>query len=513
LHYRVASYLEEVQKENLDPVYELLVHHYHLSRDYPKTRFYSVKAADKARQVFAHEEAIHYYHIGLNSVFGKGAAQYVERSYFLERIGDCQESSGQHAEGAKTYYQALRQWKRAQRQPIASMTEPPELMNGQPMRARHSVLRHKIAVAYERNSDYDLALKHLEAALHELPPRHPRQAAGIAITKSLTYYRKGVLDQAIHWGKEGLVLSRLGRDRQNLAYAYNMLAFSYNDTGNINKAIRYRQMAISIYEELVDLSGQADARNNLGLCYQSLGNQKEALHHFELTLSLLERMGNPTSAAVVHNNIGEVLLVMSRLDDASDHFQKVVETYKERGDPVGCCGLALVNLSRVYQRKKEYENAFASLSEGVILLNKVGARPQLIEASLQEAELHIETGRAEIAFCICHSALKEVKSLGLKVLEARALRIQGRTQSALGEYVGAETNLKGSITLSKRLSADYERGLSLLALAEMPALGYKGTSPLLKYRHAAKQAEAIFQRMGAKADLKKALQIQSELRL
>jgi class 3 adenylate cyclase len=100
LHHRVASSLEETNKGKLETIYEVLVHHYNLSRDNLKTRTYSLKAADKAREVFAHDEAIEFYRLGLNSLHGKDIALVAERSYFLERIGDCYEASGHHVEAA-----------------------------------------------------------------------------------------------------------------------------------------------------------------------------------------------------------------------------------------------------------------------------------------------------------------------------------------------------------------------------------------------------------------------------
>ncbi|TEU13706.1 MAG: hypothetical protein E3J25_05540, partial [Anaerolineales bacterium] len=65
LHHQVATYLEGTRGEQLEPLYGDLAHHYGRSGDGPKTLVYALKAGDKARQVFAHAEAVDYYRRGL----------------------------------------------------------------------------------------------------------------------------------------------------------------------------------------------------------------------------------------------------------------------------------------------------------------------------------------------------------------------------------------------------------------------------------------------------------------
>jgi class 3 adenylate cyclase/tetratricopeptide (TPR) repeat protein len=511
LHHQVASYLEESHMEKLESFYEVLLYHYGRSSDSLKTRLYSIKAAEKARQVFAHEEAIELYRQGLNLLYGKDVSLACERSYFLERIGDCYEASGHHIEAARTLTQALRQWMSALRHSPASITTPLNFNDEQPIKVRKSALRQKIAAAYERNSDYDSALKYLATALNELPPRQPQQAAKIAITWCLALFRKGQYEDAIRWGRRGLILSRRTDDLHTLAYAYNILATSYLDTGRISRAIRYRLSALELYEELGNISGQAEANNNLGACYQSLGNQEKALHHYGIALALSERIGNLANVAIAHNNVGEVLFTMGNMDEAISHLQKVVETYETKGESLVSCGLALVNLSRVYQQKNDYTNAFDCLEQGTSLLHKAGARGILVEALLQQAELQLATTQIEPAMLTCQSALREARKLGLKLLEARGLRILGRIDSFRGIYERAEANIQQSVTIAKQINADYERGLALLYLAELYVKSMKTRDYQYKGKSTLKQAITIFQRIGAERELAYANTIRTAL--
>jgi class 3 adenylate cyclase/tetratricopeptide (TPR) repeat protein len=511
LHHYYANYMEEANIEQLEPFYEALAYHYGQSRDNPKTRTYSIKSAKKAQQVFAHEEAIEYYRRCLDTIVEKSGQEFAQRSYLLERIGDCYEVSGFHEEAVRTFLSALRQWHSAARRKTTLSTIPSDLDDGIPFKVRETVLCHKIGVSYERNSDYDLSLNFLELAAQALPPRRPLEATRINITKSLALFRKGRYEEAIKWGRLGLTVSHRSGDQRNLAYAYNILANSYHEMGNFKKAIRCRLSAIRLYDELGDLLGQSDANNNLGACYQYLGNLDKALHHFEVSLNIDERIGNLVNAAIGHNNIGEVLLMKGNTEAAISHLQKVVQTYEQIGDPMAATGLALINLSRAYQCQQDYQIAYESLKRGERLLRKAGARGLLTEARLQRAELHLETGRTDSALRTCQQALNETRKLGMKLFEARGLRIMGCITMKLGRYTRAEDNLRESVDLASQLSADYEKGIALLCLARLYGNQGQEKKSRHQYQISLRKALAIFQRIGAQSQLSQALRFQNNL--
>jgi tetratricopeptide (TPR) repeat protein len=284
------------------------------------------------------------------------------------------------------------------------------------------------------------------------------------------------------------------------AYAYNILASSYLDIGNINKAIKYRKVAISLYEQLDNIPGLAQAHNNLGASYQSLGNQNLALHHFELSLTLCERIG------------GEVLLTLGKLDESINHLSKVVETYDLKGDPLAACGLALVNLSRAYQRKQDMVQAFDSLKRGSEMLRRARAKGLLAEALLQQAELELFAFQIEDSTRTCNRVLKDTQELGLKLLQARAFHILGRIKIADELYEQGENYLRQSISLAQSINADYERGIALMHLAVLYSKQAEGDNYSRRWGTVLNQAVKIFRRVGAEADLIQALQIQSNLK-
>jgi len=512
LHYLVASCIEHDHSRHLEPMYDVLVHHYSHSTNGEKTRFYALKAGAKARQVFAHSEAIEYYRRGLATLGEKGVSLADQRSYFLERIGDSYEASGHYGKAAAAYSQALRHWRIAVRRPAASAGASADLIDGLVTGARESSLCHKTAVACERRSDYDSALGWLESASRVLPPRQPLQAAKINITKSWVLYRKGLYEEAIGCGRLGLRVARRTVNRHAVAYANEVLAASNIEIGRLRRAIRYRQSALRIYNELEDLRGQSRAHNNLGVCYHALGNRGKALEHYTASLHIDERIGNAIEAAISHNNIGEELLARGQADLAITHFNSVVDTYNREGDPLGAAGLALVNLSRAHQRRRDYKMAFESLKQGTALLRKAGARSTLLEAVLQEAELLLEVDLIGSALRKCHQGLKAARELGTKPMEVRGLRVLGRIQFAHGDYGQAKVSIQHSAELAHRINAKYERGLALLCLAKLYSRQMQTRGSRRACRSLLREAETIFRLAGAEADLAEVLQLQNDPR-
>ncbi len=61
IHEKIGAYIEKTRKKSLEENLGILSHHYFLAQNYDKSLYYSVKAGDKAKNVYANEEAIEFY--------------------------------------------------------------------------------------------------------------------------------------------------------------------------------------------------------------------------------------------------------------------------------------------------------------------------------------------------------------------------------------------------------------------------------------------------------------------
>src|SRR5437899_11723041 len=120
---------------------------------------------------------------------------------------------GSHREAAEKLADALHEWRNWRKRPrLVPMRDSVSL--------GEAILCRKVAVSYERCSDYEQALRWLDEALSILPTRAGRIAAQIYATKCLTFFRKGAYGQSIKWGRRGLALARRRRERRVVAHAH-----------------------------------------------------------------------------------------------------------------------------------------------------------------------------------------------------------------------------------------------------------------------------------------------------
>ncbi|HEU4758362.1 MAG TPA: adenylate/guanylate cyclase domain-containing protein [Dehalococcoidia bacterium] len=504
LHRALASRIEEEWAPRLEPVCELLLHHYELADDAPNTVLYAAMSGDRAAAVFANREAVDHYRRALSVLDRASASADTDRSLLLERAADCQERSGHHREAADTLSRALSVWPAKGRRRPRLVPWPVQAAN------RRALLSSKIAVSCERAADYDEALRWLDVALAALPRRAAALRARVAAAKSVSHFRKGQFRDAIDWGRRALDAARRSASPAEIAYAHNMLANAYMGEGSPRQAVRHLRPAVRLYHQLGDFPGQAAANNNLGWCYQILGVLDAALYHFRESLRADERVGDLVDGAISHNNIGEVLLARGELDPAAEHFQEVAAAYRREPDLADVAGLAEINLSRCALRQGDLAAAQTHLRRGLRLLSRLGAQGLITDARLQLAELRLAQGNATAAAREARRGLALARATSARLLEARGLRLLGAALAALGRLEPARGRLRDSIDLARRSGAEYDEACSLVALARL-ATARDDALVRLSARRALRRAVAVFARAGAALDLAEARRLLADL--
>ena len=517
LHRRIGEYLEQAHAGDLEPVVESLVHHYSSGRDDQKTRFFAVRAAAKARRLFAHDEAVAYYRRGMDTVRARTADAAALRSLFEEQIGDSLEVAGRPAEAANAYKRALLRWGRANRDALDTSSlvgaaKALGIAGDAPAQAREAALDRKIGFAYSRTySDYDLSLMWLERAMAALPQGQPALRAQISVASSNSWFRKGEFETSMAWARRGLELARRSGDVSAKAYAMSLIANDCFEMGRLKQAIRYDSMSLPLYVELDDLSGQALAYHNLGTSYATLGMLDKALEHFRMALDLMTRIGNVKETGPAHINIAEALITRGDYDLAIDHVFEALSVCECVGTALWLEGFAQLNLARAYQGKGLLSEAFEAVQLSVACMDKAQTPGMHAEALLQRAELELAMRRPESARATCDTALETLRTLGMKHLESRGLRVRGLVLEALGDDRAAEESLRASVDLATRVDAPYERGLGLLALGQ---LYLKSDDPQLRarpHRRLLKEATAALARVGARVWVERARELAAEL--
>lgn len=440
LHRRVGEALEAGYRDRLDEVVDRLAYHFAQGGVRDKALAYSIRAGDRARELYANEKAIEHYQRALQL-----AQETEDLSTIYEGLGDVYTLLGKHDLAIESY-QAV-------------------LDHSQRNHARAAEIRRKMARVYERSGRYDLALRHLEAGKELLAASDPSPAlARLDDGIALIHIRQGRCREAIDLCQRNLaMIETLSRDRdtrQEMAWAHNTLGSAYLYHGDYQRAIEHLQQSLALREELGDALGQATLYNNLG---------------------------------VVHYYRGDY-------DRAHEYYQRSFEIKKEIGDIYGLA-ISRTNLGLTLHHRGEQAQALQHLKEAVRICRDIEAEWLLPETYRIMAKVHLALGDVAQARVHAQAALETAERLNCEVFTGVAHRVLGQVAAlGQGKWDQAEEHFARSIEIFESLSNEHELGKTCYDYG----LALKERGDLEKAKERLAQAMEIFARSGAPGRLERA---------
>jgi class 3 adenylate cyclase/tetratricopeptide (TPR) repeat protein len=517
LHQRAGSYIEVLHWQDPTPVYETLVYHYLRGANKPRALLYSVRAGDKARQVFANDEAIEHYERasglapGIDTVRIDGARPgEVIPGNIEAALADILELTGEHQAAVRSYGRALMLLAPGLgRVPVTAHRPVPEGFRGRARKRDPQTRRiianicRKVGSVHERLSDYETAQDWFRAGLSVLPRNSDTERARGCIGVSGAYFRAGDYSNARSWCLRGLRAARKADARPELAHAYDLLGVIYRDAGSASKAIAQRRHALAIYEELNDLTGQGDTLNNLGLDYFSLGGWVSAVHRFSECLEMARRTGDLDLQAIAHNNLGEVYLAQGDVERAKAEFRWTIDARQRLGH-IAIGALAEANLGQALLLEGRMEEARSALQSSLQDFRKIKARAFEAEVNVRLAGLLVAEDKPDQASAVARRALNTARTLQLAPVEENASILLGRLAFKRRRWSEAEARLTEALQLARKSRGLYGEARALAGLGAFYSARQKDGRDKDRSRECLREAEAIFQRLGADLDLRAA---------
>lgn len=126
--------------------------------------------------------------------------------------------------------------------------------------------------------------------------------------------------------------------------------------------LRYKEarescrIALVIYSELHDLSGQGNVHKGLGDIHLRVGENLQAEETYNRALSLFRKARNLSGEAAVYSGLGELFARKGESDKAFDLYEKARRIHLEIEYAAGR-GKVYSNLGDLYLRKRDYPNA------------------------------------------------------------------------------------------------------------------------------------------------------------
>ncbi|MBD0330162.1 MAG: tetratricopeptide repeat protein [Thermoleophilia bacterium] len=451
LHGRVADVLERRHgAEAEDEAAELLSLHFSRAGRASEAWRYSIVAGRRAQAKWANVEAAEFYRRALDAAKDVPDLEPAEIAAAWEALADCLQLAGELDDAAYALAAARR------------------LTLGDD--AKQVVLMRKEGAVRELMGKYSDAIRwygRAAKAAELLPDEESRTRwrIGLNLAYAQVRFRQGQFRECTRRCHEVVGEALPLDDYANLAPAYLLLHLVHSFTGSPERAA-FRGLALPLYEELGDLSGQASAVNNLGIDAYYEGDWHKAIDLYERGRQFRERMGDVTNAAMATNNIGEIRSDQGRLDEAESLFREVVETCDTTGHRA-LATVARANLGRVAARAGRLDEAQELLEEALAVLREINASSFALEAESRLAEvaaLRGEHGREVIERA--ESVLERADdSAEAAPLRAAALRTRAAGLLQVGDAAAGRDSLAESISVARAADAVYELALSLGLLA------------------------------------------------
>jgi class 3 adenylate cyclase/tetratricopeptide (TPR) repeat protein len=487
LHRKIAqSIVEQIRAHagHIDEYLEVLAEHCTLAEDWPNALTYHLRAGQRARAIYANQDAVHRYQQVLD------VAQHVpdslaERVTAHEGLGDVYDVTGQYDESLAHYAQA--------RQALREM--PPSAAI---QRCRADLCR-KTGWIYERKGDFEEALEWVQRGLALLGAEGCIETARLHLLRAGIHHRQGANREAIRWCQRAIEITERGESEdhaQETAHAAFLMGEIYRRLGDYDRAIQSAQRSLGIYQDLENIVGQGEAYNTLGNAYGDKYDWAASTDHFQKGLALKERIGESYGQGALALNIGENYRVMGQLEQAIAYYGRSLQVWEELGATYPE-GLTHNNLGAAYLRLGDLERAADHLVQSETLFAQIPSEDFVAETSRYWAEVALRQGRADDAMAFARRSLKYSQEQELRSDECAARRVLGTIHLERGELERAKTYLHQSLDIAHELDDHYELGKSVTQLGLLlRAQGRPGQAEALL-----NEARMIFRDLDARLDL------------
>jgi class 3 adenylate cyclase/tetratricopeptide (TPR) repeat protein len=445
IHGRVGTVIEERLGNRAEEEAALLSFHFHEAKDFARSWRYSISAGKRAHAGFANVVAAELYERALEAAAGVPGLEQQTVAAIAEALGDVCERFGDYARADDAYGRAL------------------ELTRGDPV--FETRLAWKRAALHEHSGRYADAISAYEsglARLEELPSEPDLATNRIELELGIAgvHYRQGRFEQTITWGERAAAHASEAGDRGRLAHAYYVLA-NY-DVGHPD-GFRYCELALPIFEELMDSRGQGSTLNNLGIRLYYEGRWEESLAAYRAAREAMERAGDVIGEATLANNEGEILSDQGHLEEADEAFRHMLRASRAAGYTIGAA-LATSNLARVAARGRRFEEARELYAESIASFESIEAHYYVAEARARLAECAVLEGRHAEAIELATAVLADEHAAG--AVRILAERVLGYALHQARRPDEARPHFEESLRLAREGNSDYETALTLRAIAD-----------------------------------------------
>ena len=433
LHRKVAEAIEILYREGKDEYLEMLAYHYLHSDAIDKSISYLLKAGEKARSIYANNEAIEYFRKVLDLAdrdkgswedFKKEAHNQSANLYDL--VGDYPNAVHHYLEGMKF---------------LSSPLEKSESLR-------------KIGMIYEKKGDLAESLKFYEEAMDLIvDSEHPLEVGRICMNIGWVHNRSGDYHKAMDFCERALSVFRKMKNDYETALALNNLAVIHEFHGQWDQAEKCNKESIQLIRKTGDQRKLASFYISLGLLSWKKGSLKKAKNYFKKSFMLTEQIGNTFGLANASLNLGKVYVSEGNLSKAFSFMEKSLDMFERIGTKSKLCQ-NYIALAEAYLKKKDLKKAKEYCNKGIKIALEVPYRFDEGKIHMILGEIEAEkNGKAEQHFT---KSLEIFSSLGRKYELAMVMERLGQKNLKTGQKKEGEKWMRDAKKIFEELGVQIQ---------------------------------------------------------
>jgi adenylate cyclase len=365
LHRRVAEAAEALYGAR-DDVIDLLARHLYLGEAGTKAVDYLVRAGERAKRLYANEEAI--VHFGRAAEVAEKEPELAERLVdILLELADLHDLGGDYEEALGLYMEIRKRWN-----------------DVRAWRGTAAVLR--------KQGEYEQALAVVNEAFGDSVLRDS-DLTPLWLEQGWTLSVMGRFDQAIDV-LEAALLNAGGARTVVVAQLLLQLARAETVEGHLESALERCFVARAIFDELGHLRGLATTHRIVGDVYRLLDRLDDAAVELRRGLEVAERIGSVEEIGACLGNLGLVEQSRGALDEAIEYDRRALAEFERFGHASGRTQV-YANLAWKLSDAEAYDEALSYCEKALELARTLGL--SLVVADVYDTMASIALGRGDIA--------------------------------------------------------------------------------------------------------------------
>ena len=409
IHERLA---EAMERRTPDALAEIATH-YDRGANTEKAYVYALRAADRAKGVYAHQEEQEFLNIA-----ERNAGSPAQLADVRVRLAEIADATGRYNEAEELCDLAI-EWYSSQGDRGRALS----------LRRKRERLRGLLGQPAQKTLEACLAL---DREAQELGLMQERVA--LLALASQTHKRLGDGAAAERLARECAAMAEQLGDPALLGDSLNRLAIAIEQEHPQQATEIYRR-ALGIYERIKDQRGQARCHNNMGIACSLESRWDDARRELNSAMQLARSAGAPDLLGLAALNLGVMHLKLGEYDTARELFGEALATFAGLKNSERQL-YALYNLAHLDRERGEHESAAELYDVALSLVQRIGQSDVEIGAIAGAGLSRLEQGDIEAARAASRDAEERMRARvewfqGRELVEALRVRIASVDGDAL----------------------------------------------------------------------------------